>query len=96
MIGSMITVLIIGIVQFLTCRLLVIHNRTDEASFNDSIKRIGGVRLWRINMAVNVTLLFFVCIAYFILVVSNFFQVTVSIIQSYKDFTPPSPTTIDF
>ena len=96
MISSVIVMIIVGIVNYLTCRLLVVHNRTDEAGFNDSIMRIGGRSIAKFNNAVNVCLLFFVCIAYFLLVASNFFQVTVAIIKSFKDFDPPKPSLINF
>lgn len=96
MISSVLVMLVIGVVNFFTCRLLVVHNRKDEESFNESIKRIGGIKLDKLNSTVNMLLLFFVCFVYFLLVVQNFFQVTVSIIQSFKNFTPPKTTTITF
>jgi sodium-coupled neutral amino acid transporter 9 len=96
MIGSSIIMLVVGCIQFITCRLLVIHNRPDEIDFNVSILRIGGVKLSKINSFVNMFLLFFVCIAYYLLISTNFFQISVALIKSFKDFTPPDSNTINF
>ena len=95
--GSTLIMLIVGCVQYLTCRLLVVHNRTDEASFNDSILRIGGVSLGKFNSFVNMGMLFFACIAYFLLVATNFYQVSASIIQIVKpSYHPPKTSQIEF
>lgn len=96
MISSAIVLFTVGFVNYLTCRLLVVHNRNDEPGFNDSIMRIGGISLSRINNAANVCLFFFVCIAYFLLIASNFFQITVAIIKTFKNFDPPKTTVITF
>lgn len=96
MVGSSIIMLIVGCIQFITCRLLVIHNRPDEIDFNISILRIGGIKLSKLNSAVNMFLLFFVCIAYYLLIATNFFQISLALIQSFKDFTPPDSKSINF
>ena len=89
-VGSSIIMLAVGCIQFLTCRLLVLHNRTDEPSFNESIMRIGGVKVSTLNSLVNMLLLFFVCIAYYLLIATNFYQISSAIIKLIKDFQTPS------
>jgi amino acid permease len=79
-IGSMLIMSVIGIALYLTCRLLLIHNRPDEADFNQQIKRILGLKWARFNNYVNFILLYFVCIAYFMLITQNFFAITSTII----------------
>lgn len=80
-VGSSLIMLAVGCIQYITCRLLVIHNRPDEASFNESILRIGGVKANTLNSLINMLLLFFVCIAYYLLIASNFYQITSAIFQ---------------
>lgn len=94
--GSLIIMLMVGIVQYFTCRLLVIHNRKDESTFSQSVKRIGGKKMYTVNALTNILILFFVCIAYFLLIVENFFQVSVSIINIAKHYDPPKTNTINF
>lgn len=75
LIGSLLTLLAVCVIQYLTCRLLVIHNRPDESNFNKQILRILGYKWYVFNSIVNVTLLFFVCIGYYLLIVDNLFMV---------------------
>lgn len=94
-VGSTIIMLVVGCIQYLTCRLLVIHNRPDEPSFNESILRIGGMRLSKFNSLVNMLLLFFVCIAYFLLVATNFYQVAGAVLHFIRpSYVPPKTNQI--
>lgn len=94
-IGSTIIMLVVGCIQYITCRLLVIHNRVDEPSFNESILRIGGVKVNTLNSMVNMLLLFFVCIAYYLLIATNFYQISAAIVQQIKHFDIPTEITFD-
>jgi sodium-coupled neutral amino acid transporter 9 len=73
LVGSVIIMFVIGCIQYLTCRLLVLHNRQDELDFNSSILRIGGRKLNIFNSILNLLLLFLVCIIYYQLIVANFY-----------------------
>ena len=79
-IGSLVILLIIGAALYATCRLLLIHNRPDEMEFGDQIKRILGKKWALFNSIVNVTLIFMVSIAYFMLICSNFFDIASAVI----------------
>ena len=96
LIGSCIIMLAIGGLQYLTCRILVIHNRKSESDFGMSIRRICGPTVQKMNSLVNALLLFFVCVAYFLLVVGNFFQVSAAIVSIINDWEPPKTNTINF
>lgn len=80
MLGSLIVLLVIGAVLFFTCRILLVHNKANENDFGQSIKRILGSRWAKFNSAVNITLLYIVSIAYFMLICSNFFDITAAIL----------------
>lgn len=97
MVGSSIIMVIIGIIQYITCRLLVVHCRPEEPSFNEAILRIGGMRLAKFNSIVNALLLFFVCIAYYLLVATNFYQLSAAVIKLAKpSYNPPKSNVITF
>ena len=81
LISSLIALLVVCVIQYLTCRLLVIHNRPDEPNFNKQILRILGYKWYVFNSGVNVTLLFFVCIGYYLLIVDNLYMVAGSLIN---------------
>ena len=88
--GSLIILLIIGSALYATCRLLLIHNRSDEMEFGDQIKRIMGKKWALFNSIVNITLIFMVSIAYFMLICSNFYDISSAIISEISDdYTPP-------
>ncbi len=79
-IGSLIALMVVCVIQYLTCRLLVIHNRPDEPNFNKQILRILGYKWYVFNSMVNVSLLFFVCIGYYLLIVDNLYMVSSALI----------------
>jgi amino acid permease len=79
MLGSLLVLLAIGAALFFTCRLLVVHNRDDETDFGQSIKRILGPKWAKLNSVVNITLLYIVSIAYFMLICGNFFDISAAI-----------------
>ena len=88
--GSLIILLIIGAALYATCRLLLVHNRPDEMEFRDQIKRILGKKWATFNSLVNITLIFMVSVAYFMLICSNFFDIVSAIITEISDeYTPP-------
>ncbi len=80
LISSLLALFIVCIIQYMTCRLLVIHNRPDEGNFNKQILRILGYKWYVFNSLVNITLLFFVCIGYYLLIVDNLYMVTSAVI----------------
>jgi sodium-coupled neutral amino acid transporter 9 len=97
LIGSLLIMLTIGVVQYFTCRLLVIHNRPDEPNFNLQIKRILGPKWAQFNGIVNVLLIYFVCIAYFLLICQNLFQILAALIQIVSSsYVPPKISQIHF
>ena len=97
MIGSTLIMVVVGVIQYITCRLLVLHSRPDEPSFNEGILRIGGMSLAKFNSLVNMLLLFFVCIAYFLLVATNFYQTSAAIIKLVKpSYIPRKTSEISF
>lgn len=53
--------LVVGLVQYWTCRILCMHNKPDELDVNDTIRRILGVRWYKLNLITNVLLLYIVC-----------------------------------
>lgn len=79
--SSLIALCIVCIIQYSTCRLLVIHNRPDEPNFNKQILRILGYKWYVFNSIVNVSLLFFVCIGYYLLIVNNLYMVSKTLLQ---------------
>jgi solute carrier family 38 (sodium-coupled neutral amino acid transporter), member 9 len=90
-VGALLVLLAIGAALYATCRLLLIHNRPDEPEFGDSIKRILGKKWALLNSAVNFTLIFMVSIAYFMLICSNFFDISSAILHEInEDYIPPS------
>jgi amino acid permease len=90
MLGSLFVLLAIGAALYFTCRLLVVHNRPDEMDFGQSIKRILGPKWARFNSIINITLLYVVSIAYFMLICSNFFGITSAIFTEIVDgYEPP-------
>lgn len=91
---SPIVMLIVATIQYLTCRLLVIHNRPDEPTYNESILRIGGVKVDKLNSIVNMLLFFFVCVAYFILVTHNFYEISSAILAGFLPYDPPKSNEI--
>lgn len=96
MIGSLLVLLAIGTALFFTCRLLLVHNRPDEADFSCQIKRILGPRWARLNSGVNILLIFVVSIAYFMLICGNFFDITAAIFAEIADYVPPKAGTFVF
>lgn len=91
MLGSLIVLLVIGATLYFTCRVLVIHNRDDEADFSHSIRRILGNKWARFNSIVNITLLFLVSLAFFMLICDNFFDITSAIFtEAINGYTTPS------
>lgn len=78
--SSLIALMIVCVIQYLTCRLLVIHNKPNEPNFNKQILRILGYKWYVFNSIVNVTLLFFVCIGYYLLIVDNLYMVVKAIL----------------
>lgn len=42
MIGATLIMLFIGFIQYLSCRILVVHNRAGEMTYSPTIKRICG------------------------------------------------------
>lgn len=93
---SPIIMLIVATIQYLTCRLLVIHNRPDEPTYNESILRIGGVKVDKLNSIVNMLLFFFVCVAYFVLITHNFYEVSSAILAGFLPYDPPKSSEIVF
>lgn len=93
---SPLVMVIVASIQYLTCRLLVIHNRPDEATYNESILRIGGLKADKINSVVNMLLFFFVCVAYFILITHNFYEVSSAILKGIFPYNPPGSHEIIF
>jgi len=79
-VGALLVLLAIGAALFFTCRLLLIHNRPDETDFSKQIKRILGPNWAKLNSTVNIVLIYIVCIAYFMLITGNFFDITSAII----------------
>lgn len=84
--SSLLALMIVCVIQYLTCRLLVIHNKPNEPNFNKQILRILGYKWYVFNSVVNVTLLFFVCIGYYLLIVDNLYMV-VKAVLSYDWFS---------
>jgi solute carrier family 38 (sodium-coupled neutral amino acid transporter), member 9 len=78
--SSLIAMSLVCVLQYSTCRLLVEHNRPDEPNFNRQIARILGPKWSLFNSLVNVTLLFVVCIGYYLLIVENLFMVSAALI----------------
>jgi sodium-coupled neutral amino acid transporter 9 len=96
MLGSLLVLLAIGAALYFTCRLLVLHNRHDEADFGQSIRRILGPKWARLNSVVNITLIYVVSIVYFMLICGNFFDITAAIFTELIDgYTPPKGKSID-
>jgi amino acid permease len=93
-IGSLITLMVVCVVQYLTCRLLVIHNRPDEPNFNKQILRILGYKWYVFNSMVNVSLLFFVCIGYYLLIVDNLYMVINALFSLKQEFAAIIATVI--
>lgn len=90
MIGSLLVLLVIGGACFFTCRLLVLHNRHDEADYGQSIKRILGPKWAKLNSYVNMILIFIVSGVYFMLICGNFFDITSSIfVEIIDNYQPP-------
>lgn len=88
---SSIVMLVVACIQYFTCRLLVIHNRPDEDTYNESILRIGGKKVSTINSTVNMMLFFFSCVAYFVLVTHNFYEVSsVLLTNVFTSYEPPA------
>lgn len=48
-----------------------------------------------LNSLVNMLLLFFVCIAYYLLIVNNFFQISVAIIGQITEYKEPEKITFE-
>lgn len=95
MLGSLLVLLTIGAALYFTCRLLVLHNRHDEVGFGQSIRRILGPKWARLNSIVNITLIYVVSIAYFMLICGNFFDITAAIFTEIVDgYVPPQGTGI--
>ena len=65
MLGSLMIMLLVGCIQYFTCRILVMHNRRDEKDFGISIRRVCGNTAFKANLIVNILILFFVSTAYF-------------------------------
>ena len=78
--SSLIALMTVCVIQYATCRLLLIHNKPDEPNFNKQILRILGYKWWFFNSIVNITLLFFVCIGYYLLIVNNLYMVSKTVI----------------
>lgn len=89
---SSIIMLIVACTQYVTCRLLVVHNRPDEDTYNESILRIGGMKINKINSVVNMLLFFFSCVAYFVLVTHNFYEVSSVLLSSVLGSYIPPPS----
>lgn len=86
---SPLVMIIVASIQYVTCRLLVLHNRPDQATYNESILRIGGPKVDRLNSIVNMLLFFFVCVAYFILITHNFYEVSSALLSGLLPYNPP-------
>jgi amino acid permease len=80
-VGALLVLLAIGAALYSTCRLLLQHNRPDEMDFGEQVKRILGKRWALLNSIVNITLIFMVSISYFMLICSNFFDISAAIIE---------------
>jgi amino acid permease len=93
-IGSLITLMVVCVVQYLTCRLLIIHNRPDEPNFNKQILRILGYKWYVFNSMVNVSLLFFVCIGYYLLIVDNLYMVINALFSLKQEYAAIIATAI--
>ena len=91
LLSSLFLMLVVGIVQYWTCRILCLHNKPDEPDVNDTILRILGVRWYKANLITNVLLLYIVCIVYFLLVGQNFYSITSEIASLISSTYVPPP-----
>lgn len=88
---SSLVMIVVACIQYFTCRLLVIHNRPDEDTYNESILRIGGKKVNTINSIVNMMSFFFTCVAYFVLVTHNFYEVSSALLNNmFSSYQPPA------
>ena len=62
--------------------------------FGDGIKRILGKKWALLNSLVNFSLIYMVSIAYFMLICSNFFDISSAILHEIADYNPPEAGSI--
>lgn len=88
--------LVVGVVQYWTCRILCLHNKPEENDVNETILRILGPKWYKANLMTNVLLLYIVCVVYFLLIGQNFYALTSEFIESVSSYVAPDPNTLVF
>ena len=88
--------LVVGVVQYWTCRILCLHNKPEELDVNDTILRILGPKWYKASLTTNVLLLYIVCIVYFLLIGQNFYELTSAFLEAVSDYVAPAASTITF